>query len=49
VGAPVGAPVPGAVLTDTAGPLGGKGQATGPAPTGGPVDGQPLQPGPPPS
>ena len=44
---PIGAPVPGALLTDTAGPFGGKGQPTGPAPAGGPVDGQPIQPGPP--
>ena len=44
---PVGAPVPGAVLTDLAGGPGGKGAPTGPAPAGGPVPGQPLPPGPP--
>jgi hypothetical protein len=54
VGAPLialggaAAPVPGgALLTDTAGGYGGKGEATGPAPAGGPAAGQPIPAGPP--
>lgn len=51
VGAPVlaGAPAPGgALFTELAGGVGGKGVPTGSAPTAGPVSGQPILPGPPP-
>jgi hypothetical protein len=48
VGAPIaaGAPVGGLPLTTMGGAAGGKGDATGPAPSGAPVAGQPTPPGP---
>jgi hypothetical protein len=48
IGAPIaaGAPVGGLPLTTMGGAAGGKGDPTGPAPSGAPVAGQPTMPGP---